>query len=255
MVTLKYDGSFEGFLSAVFAVYERKLSDVKIVPDKTAQPALIGMTLDIEPEEQKAKRVWEGLKKKLTVHSLRKIYWAFLSEETGIENVLLAYCQYVFSSPASIESDYGHPAVAKMSAVAKSVYREKHRMEAFVRFQLTADQLYYAVIEPDFNVLPLIEPHFRKRYADQRWVIYDTRRKYGLYYDLQTISNITIQFSEEISPASIQTVLDPSEQLYQDLWKLYFDSVNIKARKNMKLHIQHMPRRYWKYLIEKQAEG
>lgn len=26
----------------------------------------------------------------------------------------------------------------------------------------------------------------------------------------------------------------------------------IDARKNLKLHIQHVPRRYWKYLIEKQ---
>ena len=49
-------------------------------------------------------------------------------------------------------------------------------MEAFVRFQCTKDQLYYAIIQPDYNVLPLISKHFEKRYADQRWLIYDIRR-------------------------------------------------------------------------------
>ncbi|RYE25413.1 MAG: DUF4130 domain-containing protein, partial [Sphingobacteriales bacterium] len=41
-------------------------------------------------------------------------------------------------------------------------------------------------------------------------------------------------------------------EMYQLLWKSYFNNSNIKERKNMKLHIQHIPRRYWKYLTEKQ---
>ena len=42
-------------------------------------------------------------------------------------------------------------------------------------------------------------------------------------------------------------------KLYQQLWCTYFDSVNITARKNMKLYIQHMPKRYWRYLTEKKG--
>ncbi len=30
------------------------------------------------------------------------------------------------------------------------------------------------------NVLPLIKKHFEKRYADQRWIIYDSQRKGAL---------------------------------------------------------------------------
>ena len=33
--------------------------------------------------------------------------------------------------------------------------------------------------------------------------------------------------------------------------KNYFKSTNIVARKNTKLHTQHVPKRYWKYLTEK----
>jgi probable DNA metabolism protein len=45
--------------------------------------------------------------------------------------------------------------------------------------------------------------------------------------------------------------LDEQELLYDQLWKDYFRSVNIQARQNMKLHIQYVPKRYWRYMNEK----
>ncbi|MGZ5274180.1 MAG: DUF4130 domain-containing protein, partial [Kaistella sp.] len=41
------------------------------------------------------------------------------------------------------------------------------------------------------------------------------------------------------------------EKKYQKLWQRYFTKTNIKERKNLKLHVQHVPKRYWKYLTEK----
>jgi len=119
-------------------------------------------------------------------------------------------------------------------------------MEAFVRFRLVQDNLYHAVIEPDHNVLPLIADHFKNRYADQRWVIWDARRQYGLYYDLEKVDLV-----EEASPEALSRSESVSSG-YAQLWKTYFTNTNIVERKNMKLHLQHVPHRYWKYLCEKQ---
>ncbi|RYZ82543.1 MAG: DUF4130 domain-containing protein, partial [Proteobacteria bacterium] len=120
--------------------------------------------------------------------------------------------------------------------------------------QETADGIFYAPIEPDFNVLPLIADFFRKRYADQKWIIYDLRRKYGLFYDLEKVSEVTFDFVSEMQSTSTYLpahTLNDREELYGLLWNDYFKSTNIPARKNMKLHLQHVPRRYWKYLTEK----
>ena len=51
----------------------------------------------------------------------------------------------------------------------------------------------------------------------------------------------------------LKYISDAFEELYQKLWHSYFQSINIEARKNTKLHLQHVPRRYWKYLTEKQV--
>lgn len=253
MKTVVYDGSFEGFLCAVFDVYEYKLSDVEIVPADKHQPGMFAEPHFVNYDLAHSDRVWKGLEKKLSLEAQKQVYRTFLSEIDGIENTLLKYIQYAFASEVVMEEDYSNTAVLTVFQTAKKVWREKHRMEAFVRFQKTADDLFYAVIDPDYNVLPLIAKHFTTRYADQRWMIYDSRRKYGTYYDGKGVQNVQIQFAEDVANAeNVSAAYDGNETIYQQLWKQYFKSVNIPARKNTKLHIQHMPRRYWKYLPEKQ---
>ena len=179
---------------------------------------------------------------------------SFISERKDIENVLLRYIQYVINSNCAVENNYSHPDVLILQQTSRKVDREKHRMEAFVRFQCTKDKLYYALIQPDYNVLPLICKHFERRYADQRWLIYDSMRKIGLYYDLEKIEEVFMQFETDLNNKDqLAAIYDENEELYQSLWQQYFQSVNIKARKNMKLHIQHMPKRYWKGLVEKKG--
>ena len=87
------------------------------------------------------------------------------------------------------------------------VHREKHRMEAFVRFKLLKEDLFFASIEPDFDVLPLISSHFTKHYADQQWMIYDFKRNYGLYYDLLDTRLVEMDFNESLNDGkNIKTI-------------------------------------------------
>lgn len=249
--TVLYDGSFEGWLCAVFDVYDYKWSDVDIVARDRFQGNLFERVHDARPVPAHSRRVWKGLQGKLSPEGMQQVYRCFLSEIGGIENTLLQFVQHVFASAGPVEEDFSHPAVLTVTQVARKVWREQHRMEAFVRFQKTADGLYYALVEPDHDVLPLIARHFETRYADQRWVIYDGRRRYGLHYDGKVTHTVEIRFSEAAGGgADVAALYDPEEAFYQQLWKKYFQSVNIPARKNTRLQLQHMPRRYWRYLVE-----
>jgi probable DNA metabolism protein len=146
--------------------------------------------------------------------------------------------------------DFANDAVLEISKTTKSVGREKHRMEAFIRFELLKDGIYFAKIDPDFDVLTLIIPHFKNRYQDQKWLIYDLRRKYGVYYDLNDVEIISLDLDENLLKNETE-IYSEAEINYQKLWWEYFDHTNIKERKNTKLHVQHVPKRYWKYLTEK----
>ena len=248
-----FDGSFAGLLTAVFEWFERKPGKVKLKSIVLFQPEAFGECFSILTDQQKADRVWAGLQKKVKKEWLRKLYCSYLSELPEAYSHLFHFACYIFQQPQGAESNYGNEDVIALSKFAKSVEREKHRMEAFIRFQHTLDGIFYAAIDPDFNVLPLISKHFQDRYADQEWIIYDLKRKYGLHYNLNSVEEIQINFTAGVNKQQPGDLLmNEEEELYSLLWKDYFKSANIVARKNTKLHVQHVPRRYWKYLTEKQ---
>lgn len=249
---LTYDGTFDGFLTCVFQVYDLKLYQVTIQRKDEAQASLFGNSEDIITDLEKADRVWKGVKKKTSAKGSLRIYYSFLSEQQNVENLLLRYIQYALKSDVPIDTDFGNDDILKVSQIAKSVGREKHRMEAFVRFKLTKDNLYFANIEPDFDVLPLISAHFKRRYADQKWIIYDLKRNYGLFYDLEKVDIINLTLPEDFDATKTSKDFFAAEELeFQTLWQDYFESTNIPSRKNLRLHVRHVPKRYWKYLSEK----
>ncbi len=248
-----FDQSLEGLLTAIFEWFERKPGAVRLCSTLHYQPDAFSETLFIHTDSEKAGRVWKGLQQRLSKEWLRKLYCCFLSEQ---EEAFVAFfnCCCILFKQQGAEQNYGDPFVLTVAKLARSVEREKHRMEAFIRFEKAEDGLFYCGIDPDFNVIPLIAGHFTQRYADQRWVIYDIKRNYGIYYDLRQTTEIFLENGLQLLQQKEKVQQDEKEKLYANLWKDYFKSTNIQSRKNTKLHVRHVPKRYWKYLTEKQPE-
>ncbi|MCC2547776.1 TIGR03915 family putative DNA repair protein [Hymenobacter sp. BT175] len=250
-----YDGSFEGLLTVLFTIYDRKAAPNSIQPVGAVQGGLFAQPLLVETHEATAARVWDGLLRHMDQEARTRLFHAFLSEQPDRERLIFRYADLAMRAGRDIADNYADDNVRRVAHLSQQMGREKHRMEAFVRFERTADDLYHATIEPDFDVLPLIAPHFTKRYADQRWLIFDRRRGYGLYYDLHGTDIVQFEAAAAAprrGSGVSATVLDEREPLYRVLWQTYFDHVNIPERRNLKLHRRQLPLRYWKYLSEKQ---
>jgi probable DNA metabolism protein len=254
MTPYVFDGSFEGLLTAVFDAYQNKHGDVRLESKAFFQPSLLGGAHEVVSDPQKSQRVWNGLKKKLSPDWQRRFHYAFLGETREIFMHLFNFARYVIDQPEGAAGNYGHPTVIAISKMERSVSREPHRMKAFIRFQETADGVFYAPITPDYNVLPLVSDFFRDRYADQKWLIYDLRRNYGLFYDLEKVEAVRLDEKPHLDsgvPYLADDLAAEQEGLFGLLWQDYFKSTNIPARKNMKLHVRHVPKRYWHLLTEK----
>jgi probable DNA metabolism protein len=248
-----YDGTYDGLLTAIFESYRLTMPPAGIVPEAEFAGELFEPPLVVVTDPALAGRVRQGVLRRTAPPTLELLYRAFHSEANGIEMLIYRFIDLAIRSHADITENFADATVHELHRLDRQVGREVHRMHAFVRFQRTLDDLYYAVIDPDFNVLPLIGEHFAKRYAAQRWVIYDSRRHYGIYYDLQEIQYVTFDVEDHRRLEQLpKESLEYEEEKYRALWKDYFKSINIPERRNMKLHLQHVPKRYWKYLVEKQ---
>jgi probable DNA metabolism protein len=226
-------------------------------------------------DTEKAGRVWKGLEKHLSAAGLRMITISWLSEERALNQPLFNFICKVFRQPQvkSLEQNASDPDVLAVRNTCRRVLHEEQRMKQFIRFQKAKDGTYLAVVAPDHNVLPLIIDHFQDRFNDQSWLIYDARRHYGYYYGSSSSAPcdaslpsankgmggvVRITFEDEASlPFDLTngkldaSALSTDDQLFQNLWRTYFKAICIRERINPKKQLNDMPRRYWRYMTEK----
>jgi len=134
--TLIYDGTFDGFLTAVYTVFDEQLKDVTIVKPKHYQPNIFIEATEVVTNKKQAKRVWQGLQLKVTKSIANRLYATFLSEIKGVEQVLLSYILYAYCSESFVYADPSNKDISKISQVSKMVFRARDKMEAIVKFQL-----------------------------------------------------------------------------------------------------------------------
>lgn len=254
MTIFFYDKTFEGLLTAVFDAYSRRSFPDLLLAEKEPLPLFYDETVTIYTDAIKADRVWKGLQKRLSALSLSGLTMCWLSELPDVDLLLFRYIKKAIDAPDTIELNFGDADVLEVSKIWKKVGQERMRVMQFMRFQKATDGTFFAAMEPIFNVLPLTVSHLKDRFADQKWLLYDLKREYGYYYDLQEVSEVRFEEKEShlLTGFLNESLMDKDERLFQEMWKEYFKSTAIKERVNPKLHRQNMPARFWKYLTEKQ---
>ena len=261
--TTLFDGSLAGLLSVVFEVFANGLVVERLERADRYAPGMFGSPITVTTDEAHAKRVWEGLGKfRGFDRELVLRNWLFDTVRSDTDIVHLMVRMFREQS-VEVAEDYRDEAIFRCRQVHKKMFREIHRTHAFVRFGEAEDGLYFARIDPDFDVLPLAVEHFEERYQDQEWLIWDGRRDYGFWYAPGQAKSTRVELPPgQVLPEGQPTALPshpqpvlaeaaPHEDGFQRLWGTYFDSVNIEARANPRLHKQHVPPRYWRHLTEK----
>lgn len=260
MIVYIHDNTLDGILTAVFDAYSQHQHPDRLIGPGQSLPLFCDEVHKVITAENRAQRVWAGLEKRLTKDGLRMIAYSCLSELPELYNHLFQFIYKVFQLPEgakSIERNFSDQDVLAVYDICRKVSHEALRMKQFVRFQKAKDGTYLGVVHPDHNVLPLVIDHFADRFRDQNWMLYDAKRKYGYYSDQQEVTRVTFE-NDEALPFDFKTgklndeVLSENDKLFQELWRTYFKAICIKERINPKKQLNDMPRRYWKYMTEKQ---
>jgi len=243
MLVYLYDGSFSGLLTVIYeSYYRREKPELIIVQDKW-EHALFTREVVIKTDEQKADKVYQAILTRISGFAAKNIYCVFLAELPGTERLIYDYLARGWKWGDKLDLHLADEVVLKVQTIARKVRNEAHRMLGLVRFRLLSQELYYAQIEPDYNILQMISPHFARRMADQNWIIHDLKR------EMATVYNQTEWFLTPL-PRSVSVSLDEAGLAYESLWQKYFSSIAIKSRQNKRLQRNFMPKKYWKHLVE-----
>lgn len=254
MQVFLFDETFDGLLTCVFEAYRQKCFPEKLLPYNAVLPLFTSHATNIQTDTHKATRVWHVLHNKLSDQACYQLLCAWFSEDADCASLVFRVIQKVVDNDMSVEGNLSDEDILALWQLAKRVSKEQLHLIQFVRFQKTVDDIYFAPVNPVYNALPLTLSHFGDRFADQKWIIYDMGRGYGYFYDLNSITEITLNWDEHFTQGQLKAnALADDEKLLQTMWQKYFKALTIQERLNPRLHRQHMPRRFWRYLTEKQS--
>ncbi|MBR1151273.1 UdgX family uracil-DNA binding protein [Bradyrhizobium sp. JYMT SZCCT0428] len=133
------------------------------------------------------------------------------------------------------------PDVARVSAMAKAVHHDEHKMHAFVRFrEIGREQKshFVAWFEPEHHIVELAAPFFARRFADMPWSILTP--DVCAHWDGHAVS---------ITPG-VGKAEAPTEDRLEETWRRYYASIFNPARLKVKAMQTEMPKRYWRNLPE-----
>ena len=232
------DGSFWGMLCCVFDSYTRREIPQEIL--EWGEPSFYPVH-QVETVEEHAQRVWRSLNK--ISGQIRRwaedIYFSCVPQRAM---VLYRFIRKAYQYGAKVTSMLGDEDVMAAYRLSRSVGNETHFMEEFLRFS-EYNGILVAVIHPKTIVLPRIAHHFSDRFPEETFLIHDQPHEMALFYHPYQME--IYHLSElELPPVTSQ------EAWIQSLWKGYYTATGIQGRLNPKCRMTHMPKRFWKQVLE-----
>ncbi len=239
-----YDGTFDGFLSAVFAAWnDRPQNFGNIKPEENLTPGLLDVNMQVASDASQTGRVRKWMRDRLLEGTEQRIYEYFLSEDMEREKRIYLYLRACHRFGQNVDSRLNVAAVSDFLEAERKFHKEYHRMCQFVRFTLLEENVLFSEIGPDYNHLPHLGDFFLDRMPGQRFIIYDSERKRAV---LSNGSQLVLL--EDFHVDSVKAK-DAAEN-FETLWKGYLKALTIEERRNYKLQRQMLPIKYRKYMTE-----
>ena len=243
-----YDATFFGFLSAVFDGWHEgrmKREGRRAV----SAPFWFGGKKLGKKKKKKARRILDSLQEQCGAKTAHFLYYAFLAEQPQREMKMLQYLRQAFRLRRDFLYHLHEPALWEIRQWARKSSNERHKLLGLVRFRELSDGMLYCPIAPTCCVVPVMAPHFAKRLSHERWVIHDTKRHMGVYYDRHILTMVEIPKTKQ----PIHTSDD--EAGFAALWQRYYQTIAIAERRNETVRRSFMPKKYWSSLIEMKNGG
>lgn len=246
-ITLICEETFEGIMTAVYYgwIYMNKGYCVKIYPGENYELDFFSEYVHITTDYEKAQKVAKSIQVKISGKAYSKVYSACMHFDKNRGNVVFQFLKLAYPVGAKVTGMLGNTVVAEIMELSRKVYNEVHFFKEFIRFDELEGGILYSKIEPKCDVLTLVSQHFKDRFPEENWIIYDSKRMKSSVHAAQ--KECVIVNGKNMDDIVKDRINDNE---YQELWKIFFNAIGIDARYNPKCQRTNLPLWYRKNMTE-----
>ena len=246
---LRCEDTMEGIFTAIYDafVYKNRMEgeyqdNISIAIGVEGELTLFATEISIQTNLDKAEKTIHTIQTRLGRSVYSTLFYALCHYDPERASVVLGYLVRGFKKGSGIGEHLSDPYVMRVMELSRKASNEGYRFKEFLRFT-DMGKFLYAKIEPKCNVLPLMTEHFAARFPNENFIIFDERRNYAMVH--KTFSPCFFVTGEEFK-------MDTSEcrDVFEILWKQYFQTMEIKERHNEKCQNTLLPKWYRKNMTE-----
>lgn len=245
-IVYRYDGTLDGMLTCIFVAFEQKESPSSILSARDPQSSLFETRI-IPTDCVKAGRVIRGIERTAGFEAADLVRLTYLTCLPDKELRALSFTRLAMKTGRGVCNMLTDQRVNVIDKAVRNLQIEAHHLCGFIRFTET-DGTLVSLIEPHNDVLPLLDPHFSDRFCEERFIIYDQRRRTAL---------IHLPGMSRIVPIDNLNIPAPSRQEadIRQLWRRFHETIAIEGRLNRHLQLNLMPLRFRPNMTEFQTES
>ena len=257
----------EGIFSAVHRAYQSRWGhsniEIRVRSGHGQELELFTETEEIQTDRQHADSVRNALIRQIGSQAYDMAMYTALSDAADKADVIYHFLVRGFENGERTIGCYTDHYVARLNEINRRVSRETGHWNEFLRFhehladsgsrqsgavalmERNAKSLMTAKITPQARVTVLIMPHFADRFPEENFLIYDATHDEAGIHMAGTAWYLTQKISQQY-PELVQIIRKPdeSEEEIERLWKVFFDTIEVKPRHNEKLQQSLMPLRF-----------
>ncbi|NLW12689.1 MAG: DUF4130 domain-containing protein [Clostridiaceae bacterium] len=251
---LRIEDSFEGILTA--AAWSLRNNQV---PDAVIRGSDCPLLMDchmLSTEDDITDKHFRYLSRiigdKAAADVIFELRCAFLAETPGIELAVLEYIKLAVRLKLDPSSCEDLPEARAITTAARRCLRMSHSYKGILRFRKTSNigvDLYFADIDSDCNVLPLIADHFADRFRDQNFIIRDLKRNNAVCHEAADGKTYFVKLESSNDPLALSVALPGYDQM-DKIWQDYLKHLSIPERENRNLQRSNLPHKYRKHMTE-----
>ncbi len=237
----RIEDSLDGIFTAVYDsfLYKEQVLDVHV---NFEQIDFLNTYRQIKTDKIKANKVKNKLKSLLYTTNYNQIKVAFCSGDNKKHLIIFNYIVKIIKRDKDCSNNLSDLDMFNYDNLLSKIRLESHRFKGFIRFEKSKEGVYIAKFSPDNDIVGLIFPHFKRRYKNIPFILCDEKR------NIIALSN---KEKSLITYGNTNIFTLGVDKEFKKMFKLYHDSVNIKCRKNTRLMLNYLPKRYHVYLPEK----
>lgn len=248
------EDSLEGILSAIHVAYLSRYGHKYITIEllENHEPELFCEYIPVTVDMARAQSVSEAVRTKISEEAWQMMFMASLSASHGKPQAIYRFLNLGFVMGGAVCQHLSDDYVLQVFSMKREVGRETEKLKGFVRFRELDSGILFSKIAPKHHQLSLLGEHFADRLPMENWAIYDEQRHRAC---LHRAGEPWVLVDDVHMGEDEFRHISEAEAEFNRLWKTFFRHIEITERRNLRLQMNMMPKRYWSNMFEMDPRG